>query len=76
MEENKIEEIQSHLSHIVDKLSAISSNACIIEMLAGEISKNFKAQNKTVSVKELTEIQNNAVAEAQSIVDEIRKILA
>lgn len=75
MTEKFISEIDSHLSHIIDKLSAISSTACMIEHVAGTEVWQSKITGETVSVAQMTISQGECVSQANDHIDQIRQIL-
>lgn len=75
MERPLISEIDNHLSHIIDKLSAISSTACMIERVAGTQEWQSKISGETVSVCQMTIQQDEAVSQANEHINQIREIL-
>ncbi|MBD5381906.1 hypothetical protein [Clavibacter sp.] len=73
LDETKIEEMQSHLSHLIDKLSAISSNAEIINLIAGDVYRETR-QGKVV-VGKLKGNIDEGITQSYDIINQMRKML-
>lgn len=73
LDETKIEEMQSHLSHLIDKLSALSSNAEIIKLIAGDAFRETRMGKITVteSVSQIDE----CLAQSYDIIKQMREML-
>lgn len=73
MDEITLQQMQDYLSSLVDKLSAISSEAVVIKHTAGHKMAYLRTGN--ISVWDMTDNQQQCVDESQIIIDKMREIL-
>lgn len=79
MDIQKLAEMHSHLSHLVDKLSAISSQNCFMEMIintvVGDQSFTYGRSNTEGHLSDFVKTFEEATQEAFSIISEARETL-
>ena len=73
LDETKIEEMQSHLSHLIDKLSAISSNAVMINHCAGGVVIESRIGNTTVGERVMQ--IDECIGQSYGIIKQMREML-
>ena len=73
LDETKIEEMQSHLSHLIDKLSAISSNAEMIKIIAPNAYRETR-QGK-ITVCKCVALQDECISQSYDIIKQMRELL-
>lgn len=73
LDETKIEEMQSHLSHLIDKLSAISSKAEMIKIIAPDAYR--ETMQGKVTVSDCVKLQDECLTQAYDIIEQMRNML-
>lgn len=74
MKKQSVEKMHDHLSHLLDKLSAINSIGNIIEMGLGKDTV-LDLKRRKVSLQEILSKQDDCLLQAVDIINDIRHIL-